>query len=404
MKIAWYVALVLITLTGLLLLWQFSTAVVIFLLSLALAAAFRPLIEFFTQKNMPKGVALIIAYGFVLFVIVSLFFLVGEPLAADLQNISNDLLRSYEQVKNFWLEGENVLLMNFADQLPSSQEIYSSLAGDASMQALQTVLGFAEGTFSILAQVGLVLVLSLYWSADQIRFERLWLSLLPVESRWRAREIWQAIEEGVGQYIRREAAFSLISGLLLWMGFLALGIHYPALLALLGVVARIIPWLGPFLVLFLPLLFGSVYGVWAALGAVLLSFFILVVLELTIGNHFFPRRRYSSILLVIILVALAESYGMAGIVLATILTVALQILFGFLLPTYTSGNAGRKEKTLAAIKLKLEEINSSISEQQEKSANETGNLVARLNELISQLPPESTNPPNPVSTDFPIRD
>jgi hypothetical protein len=188
------------------------------------------------------------------------------------------------------------------------------------------------------------------------------------------------------------------------MGFLALGIHYPALLALLGVVARIIPWLGPFLVLFLPLLFGSVYGVWAALGAVLLSFFILVVLELTIGNHFFPRRRYSSILLVIILVALAESYGMAGIVLATILTVALQILFGFLLPTYTSGNAGRKEKTLAAIKLKLEEINSSISEQQEKSANETGNLVARLNELISQLPPESTNPPNPVSTDFPIRD
>ena len=43
MKIAWYVALVLITLTGLLLLWQFSTAVVIFLLSLALAAAFRPL-------------------------------------------------------------------------------------------------------------------------------------------------------------------------------------------------------------------------------------------------------------------------------------------------------------------------------------------------------------------------
>ena len=330
MKIAWYVALVLITLTGLLLLWQFSTAVVIFLLSLALAAAFRPLIEFFTQKNMPKGVALIIAYGFVLFVIVSLFFLVGEPLAADLQNISNDLLRSYEQVKNFWLEGENVLLMNFADQLPSSQEIYSSLAGDASMQALQTVLGFAEGTFSILAQVGLVLVLSLYWSADHIRFERLWLSLLPVESRWRAREIWQSIEEGVGQYIRREAAFSLISGLLLWMGFLALGIHYPALLALLGVVARIIPWLGPFLVLFLPLLFGSVYGVWAALGAVLLSFFILVVLELTIGNHFFPRRRYSSILLVIILVALAESYGMAGIVFATILTVALQILFGFL--------------------------------------------------------------------------
>lgn len=392
MKIAWYVALILLTLTGLLLLWQFSIAVVIFLLSLALAAAFRPLIEALNRKGLPNGISLITAYGLTLLVFAGVLFLTATPLVTDFQNISNDGLRSYEGVKNIWLNGDNGLLTNLANQLPSAQEIYSSLTGNASIQALQTIIGAAEGTFSFLAQLALVLALSLYWSADHIRFERLWFSLLPVGSRARARTIWQAVEGGVGNYIRREASFSLIVGLFLWIGFSALDVNYPALLALLGVIARLIPWLGPFLVIFLPLLVGSQLGWWASLTAVIFAFLILVILELTIGNHFFPRRSYSSILLVIILIALAESYGLTGIILATILTVAIQILLEFLMPTYGLRTETRKEITLDAIQSEMESINASLNELQENNATETLNLAARLNELIRQIPEETQNP------------
>lgn len=391
MRIAWYVAIILLTFTGLFLLWQFSSGVVIFLLSLALAAAFRPLIERLKQRGVPKGVALVIAFGFVLILIAAVVLLLGTPLVTDFQNLSNDLLRSYEQIKNQWLQGENILFTNIAGQLPSAQEIYSSLTGNVSIQALRTVLGFAQGTFSFLAQLALVLVLSLYWSADQVRFERLWLSILPVASRARARKIWQAIEIGVGHYIRREATYSLISGLLLWMGYLALGVQYPALLAFLGMIARLIPWLGPFLVIFLPLLFGSQFGWWASLLAVLFTFFILVVLEMTVGNRLMPRRRYSSILFVIILIALTQSYGLAGIVMATILTVALQILLSSLLPTYTTDIAASKRKSLSAIQSQMQAINDAISELKGNNATETKSLALRLNKLITQIKQESPN-------------
>ncbi len=392
MKTAWYVTLILLTLTGLLLLWQFSIAVVIFMLSLALAAAFRPLIEDLNRIGLPQGVALITAYGLTLLVIIGVILLASSPLVTDLQNISNDALRGYEEIKNTWVQEETGLLSNFAKQLPSSQEIYSSLTGDASVQALQTILGVAEGTFSFLAQLALVLVLSLYWSAGQVRFERLWLSLLPVEWRARARTIWQAVEDGVGQYIRREVTFSLISGVLLWIGYFALGVNYPALLALLGVIARLIPWLGPFLVIFLPLLFGSYYGLWASLAAVVFTFLILVVLEVTIGNQIFPRRSYSSILLVIILIALALSFGLTGIILGTILTVALQILFSYLIPTYGASTEGKPEKTLESILAQLDSINKSIGELQENNASETLNLASRLNELVNKIPEENQQP------------
>jgi predicted PurR-regulated permease PerM len=56
-RVAWIAALVLVTLTVLLLLWQFSEAVVMFLISLAVAAAFRPMIETLSQRFVRKGLA-----------------------------------------------------------------------------------------------------------------------------------------------------------------------------------------------------------------------------------------------------------------------------------------------------------------------------------------------------------
>ncbi|MCZ7672142.1 MAG: AI-2E family transporter [Chloroflexi bacterium] len=72
-----------------------------------------------------------------------------------------------------------------------------------------------------------ILFLSLYWSLDRVRFERLWLSLLPPEQRARARDIWQTIESDLGSYIRSEVAQSLLAGLLLGLGYWALGSPTP---------------------------------------------------------------------------------------------------------------------------------------------------------------------------------
>jgi predicted PurR-regulated permease PerM len=81
------------------------------------------------------------------------------------------------------------------------------------------------------------------------------------------RKIWQAIETGIGAYIRREFILSVFSGLCLWAGYLLLGTNYPVLLALIGAFARLIPWFGPLLVLIFPVLAGSALGLWASLAA-----------------------------------------------------------------------------------------------------------------------------------------
>jgi putative permease len=393
-RIAWYATIVLVTLTALVLLWQFSVAIVLFLLSLAVAAAFRPMIEELGQRGLRREFSLAISFGLVFAVLAALFLIASGPLVADIQQGTDDLLKNYERVKNDWLQGQDPLLSNLSDQLPATQDLYDSLTGDGSSLAIQAIFGAAEGTFAFLARLAIVLVLSLYWSADQVRFERLWLSLLPVEGRARARAIWHDIESGVGASLRREVTLSVLAGVSLWLGYLALGIKYATLLALIGGLARMIPWLGSVLVVVFPLMVGSNLGWGASLAAAIYTLLALTLLETTLGSKIFPRQRTSSLLLVIVLIVLADSYGLLGAILAPILTVAIQSLVYHFLPRYAAATNGAQLSVAAPansydqLKTKMEAINQMAENLDGPHASESANLAARLEQLLEKsLPP-----------------
>jgi predicted PurR-regulated permease PerM len=384
MRVAWVAALVLITLTILVLLWQFSAAVVMFLLSLAAAAAFRPMIETLSQRVPQKGLALAISFGLVVVALLALIFVVSGPLIANLQQAIDDLFMAYGRLKNIWLHAQSPLMVNLAEQLPPTQVLYDALIGDDPGHAIQAVFGAAEGTFEFLGRLAIVVALSLYWSADHVRFERLWLSLLPVESRAQARKIWQAIETGIGAYLRREFTLSVLGGVCLWIGYLMLGIHYPILLALIGALARLIPWLGPVLMALLLILAGSELGGWASLAAAAYTLLILILLEMTLGTRIFSRQRYSSLPLVIVMMALADSFGFLGVVLAPMLAVAIQILFSNLLPIHAVEPNGTRDQTYTGLQEKMELIKQMTTTLGGPHASETASLTMRLEQLLEK--------------------
>ena len=141
-------------------------------------------------------------------------------------------------------------------QLPPPSKFFAAVTGKQGQLVLPALLGFSENIGSLVSGVVVILFLSIYWSINQVHFERLWLSLLHSGLRKQARGIWRTVEPDLGAYIRSQVYHSLLAGLVLGMGYWALGSPYPALLALVGALACLVPVVGPVLAMISALLVG----------------------------------------------------------------------------------------------------------------------------------------------------
>ena len=336
MQVIRYAAAVVTTLAVLLLLWQFAGAIVLFTLSLAAAAILRPLINSLISKNkymMTKRLALGIVYSFVIISLIGFFLLVGPLLLQDLQNATNDFVTNYDRAKLQWAATGSLFQKALAEQLPPSADLFQALTSmEDGVPVLTGIFALAQDFFSGIGNLAIVIILSLYWSADQLRFERLGLSLLPDSYHAKALQVWRSVEARVGAYLRGELVQSILTGLIVWLGYSAMGIRYPVLVALWVAVVRLIPWFGA-LIAVIPALFIGI-GTSSILGfvAALYTVFILLFAKLVIEPRFFRRQRYSSLLIVLFVIALAGAFGFIGVVLAPPLAVAIQILFEQLYP------------------------------------------------------------------------
>ena len=380
-RIARYTIVVVITLIILLLLWQFSVAILLFVLSLAVAAALRPIISTITGRKVPKRLALGIVYFLLVAAIFSSIFLVSSPLLNELQTATDDFVSNYDRAKAEWPTSGSVFQQTLAEQLPPSADFYQALTGEGGIPVLEGIFGAASNFFSILGQIALVLVLSLYWSADQFRFERLALSLLPDRHHPRALHVWRSVENGVGEYLRSELVQSVLAGLLLWLGYSMLGIRYPILLALWGAIVRLIPWFGAIIAILPALVLGIGISSTVGILATLYTIAIMMILSLVIEPRFFPRHKYSGLLIVLFVIAMAETFGFIGVVLAPPLAVAVQILFQHLYPFALPAFSTEAAAQVGDIRKRLFELKRRL---QDSHNRESVRLADRLNHLVSR--------------------
>jgi predicted PurR-regulated permease PerM len=382
-RIVRYTVVVLTTLMILILIWQFISAIVLFLLSLAVAAALRPLINSLTGRYVPKRIALGTIYFLLTAAILSSFWLIGTPLLDELQLATDDSIAAYERAKVEWPESGTAFQQALAEQLPPSADLYRVLISEQGIPALASVFGIAQNFFSTLGQIAIILILSLYWSADQFRFERLGLTLLPEEHHPRALHIWRSVETGVGEYLRSELIQSVLTGLFLWLGFSMLGIRYPVLLALWGAIVRLIPWFGAVIAALPVLLIGLAMSSTMGILAALYTIGILLILNLVIEPRFFPRYKYSASLIVLFVIALGETIGFIGIILAPPLAVAVQILFQHLYPL--------PELTASEVSEQVTDIRKRLLELRRRIQNSRKRGSIRLMERLQRLVRRTTD-------------
>jgi len=371
------------TLLGVLVLWQFRNVVLLFLLSLAVAAALRPLVDHQVAQGWPRGRALGLVYCLTFTLVVILVFAVGGPLLDDLGAMADNFALGYEALWLRWPAGTE-FQRAVAGVLPPPAELYAAIAGPQGQAMLQGVLGATMSVFDLLSNAAVVVMLSLYWGSDQARFERLWLSVLPAEQRARAREVWRAIEGGVGAYLRSEMAQSVLAGVLLGLGYWLLGVPYPVLLGVFSALAWLIPWLGALLALGPLLVAAGLVSPLLAGAAGLFTVLVFVVLEVVIEPRLYHRRQYSTLLVVLMLIIMGEAYGVLGVLVAPPLAAALQILLTTLLAPSSTPAGQPIAEQFVALEERLTAVRAALTIAGPEAAPQLTSLVARLERLLDE--------------------
>ena len=319
-------AAVMTTLLALVVLWQFRMVVVYVLISLTLAAALRPLVNRLVGRRFVVRVAWILLYIVALGSFAFLLFLTCEMAINEIQQLAHTVSAQDAWTLPVWLEGSS-FQQALVIRLPPPSQLFEAVTGDQGQLVLPAILGLSQGLGGVVSGILVILFLSLYWSVSQIHFERLWLSLLPSGQRKQARGIWRTVEPDIGAYVRSQGVQSLLAGLLLGLGYWLLGSPYPALLALTGALASLVPMVGIVLAVFPVLLVGLLTGVQLTLLTVLYTLVVMIALSVWAKPRLFNRRWNNPILTVTLLIALADAFGFVGIIVAPLLSIVCQILW-----------------------------------------------------------------------------
>lgn len=393
-RLAGHVALALVTLAGLAMLWPLRHAILLFLLSLAVAAALRPVADFFAERGLPKPLALAGALSVASFVIAAPTVPAMAYLLNDLQQIGEDALAAFDRWEEVG-QKEGPLGQTLLRLLPPRAE-WAQFDDPAKVfPILGTLFGVTFSFVQLLIDGLLVVVVSMYWTVDRGHFERLWLSLLPAKERIAARDVWRTMEAEVGSYCRSEVFQALATGLVLGTGYWLMGYPYPVLMAVLGGMSWLLPWVGMLIAaaaiaaLSIPtlILHGAGEALKIALPVTLYTFFILLMMEFLIEPRLNDRRRFNTLAIAVITLALAEAMGLAGLLLGPPLAVAAQIVVTYAARFLATPEAAPVETSLGCILLARSAAVRDRIAHLDRAPQHLLGLVSRLELLVEEAQP-----------------
>jgi predicted PurR-regulated permease PerM len=373
---------VLTTIMAVVIFWQFRTAVVYVLISLILAASIRPLFTRLIGKRITIRIIWILIYLIVFSGLVYLFIFAVQTAATELQTIAAGVSAQDKWTLLVW--SDNKGLQSLFQRLPSPSVLFQAVIGNDGELLVPALFGIVQGIGGIVAAAAIILVLSVYWSMNQVHFERLWLSILPSDQRKKVRGIWQTIEPDIGAYVRGQILHSILVGITLGLGYWLIGSSSPALLALVGTICSMIPVVGLFLLVFTTLMLGLLTSAQISLFTVLYTIVVLTALGIWVKPRLINRRWDNPILTLVLLIALQDAFGIVGIVIAPPLSVVCQILWSQLIRRRTKTDSATLLSDLKERMLKLRET---VDAMEEPRLPLITTSIERVSDLLDEAEP-----------------
>ena len=201
----------------------------------------NPLVNFFSKKISRFSASLLAIFVGIITVLIVIIGVV-PIIVEQTQNLITAMPRYIEIVKGYLEEySDNAYVQVVVEYVNTNLN-----ASKISARLITIVTSVAQGIVSSISSTASVLVtmpfVLFFLLKDASKFNKFVISLLPKKLE---KPVAETIDEKVGSYIQGQMLVSLCIGVMLFIGYNVIGLHYAFSLATIAAFLSIVPYLGP---------------------------------------------------------------------------------------------------------------------------------------------------------------
>ncbi|MBF2411968.1 AI-2E family transporter [Listeria welshimeri] len=283
---------------------------------------FNPIIDWLEKKKWKRGWAIALLYIVIIGLIILLFSFVIPAVKDQIVSLFKSFPGYWDQITQRFNEfSRSSLFDQLKDKLSTNMsDIMKTIStkGTSVVNSAISSIGSIVGTVTevVLAIVTTPLVL-FYLLKDGKKLPDFLLKMLPVNGRAHTRQVLGEANHQISSYIRGQIIVSLCIGILLFIGYLIIGLPYALTLAIIAACTSIVPYLGPAIAITPAIIIAIVTSPWLLIKLII----VWCVVQLLEGKFISPQvmgktlKVHPITILFVILVA-GNLFGVLGVIFA----------------------------------------------------------------------------------------
>ncbi|WP_456274476.1 AI-2E family transporter [Bacillus sp. AK031] len=292
----------------------------------------RPLVNFLSRK-IPRPLSILLIYLAAAGLVAGVIFYIGPILQRQVNSLINntpDIIQNLREAllnlqQNEWVsrfqQGERFSLEDLTNRLTAYLDTVVSTIGSNFMNIISTVT-------SIVILIILIPFVLYYMLKDGNKLSDKVLKLVPKKHEKEGKKVLSDMDDALSSYIQGQVIVSFCVGVLVYIGYLIIGLDYSLVISILTMLTNVIPFVGPFISSVPAVIVGFLQEPIMALWVIIV---ILVVQQIE-GNLISPQvmgRKLDihPLTIILLLVAAGQFAGFLGLLLAVPTYAIAKVIF-----------------------------------------------------------------------------
>ena len=303
-----------------------------FLIAGVLYYLFRPLVNFLELKNIPRILSILLIYvlfGLLLTLLVSL----GGPLLKEqVKNFADSTPQLMEAIQDKVTElqqskwnshlrkNDGVDLEKASDAIAKSVSESLSTIGTNVMN----IIGVLASIVTVFATVPFILY---YMLKEGEKAPQYILRFLPDKQQKNGRKILADLDDALSSYIQGQVLVSFCIGVMLFIGYLVIGLDYSLLVAIFAMFTNVIPFIGPILAIIPAMIIACIHSPMMVVKVLV----VMIVVQQIEGHIISPqvmgkKLEIHPLTIISLLLAAGRIGGILGLIIAVPVYAVMKVI------------------------------------------------------------------------------